>query len=153
MRDLRIEWYRDFVGIGYHFYDVHTRVLLIFDKRKILVRAWKNIIKWWPDDEIKMRFVDTNDSFLFLLYSKSRILGTTWVFLKHLSASENYRRFKNENDGVANLGLALLIKNEFSHDLEIFDYKKRITDIEFLAGAEVDEDDIVFRARQLFRKF
>lgn len=148
LRDQRIEWYRDFVGIGYHFYDIHAKVLLIFDKRKILARAWNNIIKWWPDNEIRMRFVETNGSFLFLLYSESRILGTTWVFLKHLLASENYRRFKDEYDGVANLGLALLIKNELSPDLEIFDYKKRITDVAFLTKAEVDEDDIVSRARK-----
>ena len=63
----------DFMGVGYLFYDVRPTVLLIFNKKKTLVNVWNKIIKWWPDDEIKLRFVETDDSFEFVLYGESRI--------------------------------------------------------------------------------
>ena len=149
-----IKGFHDFMGIGYHFYDVHTKLLLVFSKRKTLVDAWNKIIKWWPDDEIKMRFVEKeedDDSFQFILYSKSRILAVTWIFLKHLKASEHYKRFKDEYDGAANLGFALYIPRDDFYELELFDYKKRITDVKFLKETQADQDTVVFRARQILR--
>jgi hypothetical protein len=149
-----IKWFHDFMGIGYHFYDVHTKLLLVFSKRKTLVDAWNRIIKWWPDDEIKMRFVEreeNDDSFQFTLYSESRILAITWVFLKHLKASEHYKKFKDDYDGAANLGFALYIPRDDFYELELFDYKKRVTDVKFLKETEADQDPLVFRARQILR--
>jgi hypothetical protein len=141
------------MGIGYHFYDVHPKVLLTFDKRRTLVNAWNRIIKWWPDDEIRMRFTETNDSFLFVLYNQSRILNTTWVFLKHLKTSENYLKFKEDCKGIANFGLALYIPKKDLYELEIFKYKKRIADVKFLNSSEIYQDFIVLKSKEYLPSF
>jgi len=96
--DTKINWFDAF-----HFYDVRPKILLIFDERRKIPDVWNKIIKYWPDDEIKIRFVETEDSFEFVLYCESRILLTTWVFLKALKTSENYKRFKEEYDGAEDL--------------------------------------------------
>ena len=144
-------WFHDFMGVGYHFHDVHTKVLLIFNERKPLLSAWGKVIKWWPDDEIKMRFVEENDSYEFVLYGESRILTTRWVFLKALKASEHYKRFKEDYDGAAYLGLALYKPKDDSYELEIFKYRKKVADVKFLKENDVEEDVIVSKSRQLLR--
>ena len=149
MVDTKISWFDDFLGVGYHFYDVRPKILLIFNERRKIPDVWNKIIKYWPDDEIKIRFVETKDSFEFVLYCESRILLTTWVFLKALKTSENYQRFKEDYDGAANFGLALYKPKGDSYELEIFKYKKRITDVKFLKESEADQDFIVNRSRQI----
>ena len=139
------------MGVGYHFYDVRTKVLLIFDERKTLLNAWSKVIKYWPDDEIKMRFVETDDSYEFVLYGESRILITKWVFLKALKASEHYKRFKDDYDGAAYLGLALYKPEDDSYELEIFKYRKKVTDVQFLKETDVEQDSIVLKSRQILR--
>jgi len=147
--DTKINWFDAFLGVGYHFYDVRPKILLIFDERRKIPDVWNKIIKYWPDDEIKIRFVETEDSFEFVLYCESRILLTTWVFLKSLKTSENYNRFKEEYDGAANFGLALYKPKDDSYELEIFKYKKRLTDVKFLKESEADQDFVVNRSRQI----
>jgi len=147
--DTKINWFDDFLGVGYLFYDVRPKILLIFDERRKIPNVWNKIIKYWPDDEIKIRFVETDDSFEFVLYCESRILLTTWVFLKSLKTSENYKRFKEDYDGAANFGLALYKPKGDSYELEIFKYKKRLTDIKFLKESESEQDFIVSRSRRI----
>jgi hypothetical protein len=147
--DFKITWFDDFLGVGYHFYDVRPKILLIFDDRKKIPSVWNNVIKYWPDDEIKMRFVETDDSFEFVLYCESRILLTTYVFLKALKRSEHYQRFKDDYDGAAILGLGLYRPKGDSYELEIFKYKKRVTDLKFLNESEAEQDFIVLRSRQI----
>jgi len=73
--DTKIRWFDDFLGVGYHFYDVRPKILLIFDQRRKIPTAWNKIIKYWPDDEIKIRFVETDDS-LNLYFTAN--LGSYW---------------------------------------------------------------------------
>ena len=144
-----IKLYDDFIGVGYLFYDVRPTVLLIFDKKKKLVNTWNKIIKWWPDDEIKIRFVERHDSFEFVLYGESRIVITKWIFVKTLKASEHYKRFKDDYDGATKLGLALYIPKDESYQLELFRHKKRVTDVIFLKEAEAEQDATVLMSRQI----
>lgn len=149
MTDSKITWYDDFLGVGYHFYDVRPRILIIFDERKKIPTMWNKVIKYWPDDEIKIRFVEMENSFEFVLYCESRVLLATWVFIKALKISDNYKRFKEDYDGAANLGLALYKPKGESYELEIFKYTKRITDLKFLTESESEQDFIVDRARKI----
>jgi hypothetical protein len=146
MNNEYIRWFDAFMGVGYNFYEVRPKVLLIFTKRKILLTAWNKIIKWWPDDEIRMRFLETNDSYKFILYGESRILETKWVFLKALKTSEHYKKFKEEYDKVASLRLALYRPKSDSYELEIFDYTKRVTDAQFLKEPIRKENTIISKA-------
>ena len=149
LTDSKINWYDDFLGVGYHFYDVRPRILLIFNERKKIPMMWNKVIKYWPDDEIKIRFVEKESSFEFVLYCESRIILATWVFLKSLKMSDNYKRFKEDYDGAANLGLALYKPKGDSYELEIFKYTKRITDVKFLNESDAELDFIVSRSREI----
>jgi hypothetical protein len=149
--DKSVRWFDAFMGVGYEFYEVRTKVILIFDKRKTLFDAWKKVIKWWPDHDIKMRFVETNHSYEFILYANSVALDTKWVFLKALKVSENYKAFKNDYEGAAFLRLGLYRPKGDSYELELFDYTKRVTDVVFLEDANRENDNIVLRSSNILR--
>jgi len=153
MKEEGIVLYTNFLGLGYRYEDVHTHALLMFKTKKDLLTVWNKVVKWWPDDEIKIRFVEGDNYYEFVLYGESRILENKWVFLKALKTSENYQRFKDEYDGVAYLGFSLYkpgIEDE-PYQLEIFKYRKKVTDVRFLKETEVGEDSMVLKSRQILR--
>jgi len=147
--DNKIDWFEDFLGLGYHVYDIRPSIYLIFTggKRKI-ANTWNKIIKYWPDDEIKIRFFEGESNYDFVLYGKSSILTTTHVFIKSLQISEHYKKFMDEYDGSATLQLALYFPKEKKYELEIFKFKKKVTDIKFLKTSDIDDDFIITQARQ-----
>ena len=152
MKEKRISWFDAFMGLGYEFYEVRAKVILIFHNKKTLLKAWTKIIKWWPDDEIKMRYVETNHSYEFVLYGDSIVLQNRWVFLKVLNLSESYVTFKNDYEGAAYLRLAVYRPKGDSYELELFDYNKKVTDVMFLKDpVEEGQDSIVFRSSGLLR--
>lgn len=136
------------MGIGYHFSEIGPKMLLIFKKKKTLHDVWRNVIKWWPDDEIRTRFVEKDDSFEYVLSGKSNILNEQWIFLKSLQSSIHYKKFKDEYDGTSYLGLALYIPTDDSYELVTFGYKKKVTDIRFLNEQEAEQDPLVLIARK-----
>lgn len=150
MVDVKIDWFDDFIGLGYHLYDVRPVLLLLFDERKKLAKTWNTIVKYFPDDEIKVRFIEKDSKYEFVLYCESRILLTTWVFLKSLNMSVHYRDFKEDYDGAAVLKLALYIKkkDKDKNELEIFKHQKRLTNVKFLTESEAEQEFIVARSIQ-----
>lgn len=146
MVDTKIDWFDDFLGLGYHMYDVKPTIFLMFDGRKKVGTTWNQIIKYFPDDEIKIRFVEKGPNYDFVLYCQSRILSTTWVFLKSLKISEHYKQFKEDYEGAANLKLALYIPKKETYELEIFKYIKRVTDVKFPTESEIEQDFILSRS-------
>jgi hypothetical protein len=152
MVDAKIDWFDDFLGLGYHMYDVRPTVFLIFDGRKKIGSTWNKIIKYFPDDEIKIRFIEKESNYEFVLYCQSRILSTIWVFLKSLKVSEHYKQFKEDYEGAAHLKLALYIPKKDTYELEIFKYMKRITDLKFLTESEVEQDFILTRSVENLRR-
>ena len=152
MTDKNVRWFDAFLGVGYEFYEVRAKVMLIFDNRKTLAKAWNKIIKWWPDDEIKMRFIETIQSYEFILYGDSRVLEARWVFLKSLRVSENYKTFKDDYEGAAYLRFALYRPKGNSYELELFDYSKKVTDVRFLEEPlEETQDGIVIKSSNMLR--
>jgi len=150
--DKNVRWFDAFLGVGYEFYEVRPKVMLIFDNRKTLAKAWNKIIKWWPDDEIKMRFIETIQSYEFILYGDSRVLEARWVFLKSLRVSENYKTFKDDYEGAAYLRFALYRPKGDSYELELFDYSKKVTDVRFLEEPlEETQDGIVIKSSNMLR--
>lgn len=143
--------YTDFLGLGYRYLDVHTNVLLIFNNKKELISSWKKVVKWWPDDEIKMRFVEDDDHYDFVLYGGTSILDDNWIFAKSLKTSEHYKKFKAEYNGTAYLGFAMYktIAEDDSYSLEIFKYRKKVTDVLFLNESEAEQDEVVVQSRRI----
>lgn len=138
-----IRWFDAFLGLGYEFYDVRGKVILIFNSRRTLLSAWNKVIKWWPDDAIKMRFLETEDLYEFIMYGDSSFLGVIWVFMKTLSVSQHFETFKKDYDGATYLRLALYQPKKNSYELELFDYQKRITDVLFLKEPFNETQDAV----------
>jgi len=151
MTDTKIDWFDDFLGLGYHMYDVRPTIFLIFNGRKKIANTWNKIMKYFPDDEIRIRFIEKDAEYEFVLYCQSRILSTTWVFLKSLKVSEYYKQFKEDYEGAANLKLALYIPKKDTYELEIFKHQKRITDIKFPIESEIEQDFILQRSIQHLR--
>ncbi len=151
MTDAKIDWFDDFLGLGYHLYDVRPVVFILLDERRKVASIWNKILKYFPDDEIKARFIELDSKYEFVLYCESRILQGTWVFLKSLTQSEHYRQFKEDYDGAAVLKLALYIKKKDTNELEIFKHQKRLTDVKFIQESEAAQDPILARAMEKIR--
>ena len=148
MTDSKIDWFEDFLGLGYHVFDVRPTVYLIFDNKKKLVNAWNQVIKYWPDDEIKMRFFEGDTNYEFVLYCQSRILQTANVFLKSLKISDHYQQFMEEYNGSASLQLANYTPKNKKYELEIFKFKKKVIDLKFLKTQDTDDYFIISQARE-----
>lgn len=152
MPDTKIAWFDDFLGLGYHLYEVRPTIYLILEGRRKIVNTWNRIIKYFPDDEIKVRFIEKDSTYEFILYCQSRILLTTWVFLKSLRISENYKKFKQDYEGISLFKLALYVPKKSGHHLEIFKYEKRISDVMFLTESAAEQDFILSRSLQNLRR-
>ena len=148
MVDTKIDWFEDFLGLGYHVFDIRPTIYLIFDCKRKLVNTWNKIIKYWPDDEIKMRFFEGEENYEFVLYGQSRILLAISVFSKSLKISDHYKQFMDEYNGSASLQLAVYFPKDKKYELEIFKFKKKVTDVKFLKTQDIDDDFIVSQARK-----
>lgn len=152
MSDSKIEWFEDFIGLGYHVFDVRPTIYLIFDNKKKLVNAWNQIIKYWPDYEIKMSFFEGDTNYEFILYCQSRILQKTTVFLKSLKISDHYQRFIEEYNGSASLQIANYSPKKGEYALEIFKFKKKVTDLQFLKKEDSVNDFVISQALERLRQ-
>src|SRR5437899_1900308 len=100
---------------------------MIFVGRKKLASTMNKIIKYFPDDEIKMRFVEKDPVYEFVLYCQSRILLTTSVFLKSLKISEHYKDFREIYDVELVLKFELIIQKKDNYKFKLLNYKKKFT--------------------------
>jgi hypothetical protein len=150
--DSKIDWFEDFIGLGYHVFDVRPTIYLIFDNKKKLVNAWNGIIKYWPDDEIKMAFFEGDTNYEFILYCQSRILDKTTVFLKSLKISEHYQRFLEEYNGSVSLQIANYTPKKGEYALEIFKFKKKVVGVQFLKDQDSHDDFVVLQARERLKQ-
>ncbi|MGC1426018.1 MAG: hypothetical protein WA833_04880 [Nitrosotalea sp.] len=148
MSDSKIDWFEDLLGLGYHVFDIRPTVYLIFDDKRKLVNAWNQIIKYWPDYEIKMRFFEGDTNYEFILYCQSRIIQKTVVFLKSLKISDNYQQFMEEFNGSVSLQVANYSSKNKKYGLEIFKFKKKVTDVQFLKDQDTVDDFVVLQARE-----
>jgi len=106
-----IPWFDDFVGVAYRYYDLRMNVVPLFTERKESMTLWNDVIHWWVDPSIKIRFVETGDDYWFILGSDSQKPATNMSFFKVLPKSEHYERFKKGHDGEAYLRLGVYKKH------------------------------------------
>lgn len=102
-----IQWFDDFVGVAYRYYDLRMNVVPLFTNRKQSASIWHDVIRWWLDPSIKIRFVETGDKYWFIMGSDSQKPSTDMSFFKILQKSENYERFKKGHGGEAYLRLGV----------------------------------------------
>ena len=143
-----IFWFNNFVGVGYRYYDVYMNVLPLFEDKRYAFKLWKKTIEWWPDDEIKLRFVEYNDKYWFILYGGSKYKGDNTGFVKHFHISENYKRFKHGYEKQVLLRFAIYKENKNKEmrdnkfGLELLKKSKTIFDIKFLNYSDLPFDSI-----------
>ena len=144
-------WFSDFIGVGYRYHDVYMNIIPLFEDKMPAYRLWKKTIHWWPDDEIKVRFVEQSDSYWLIIYGGSSYKGDKTGFVKNVPVvSENYKRFKvgYEKKAILRFGIykeKLKQEEDNKYDLEILKKSKSIYDIAFLKYDELSPESIEWR--------
>ena len=103
--DSPISWFDNFVGIAYRYYDLRMNLIPLFDDFKKAQAFWRETIKWWNDHSIKIRFVETGDTYWFIMGAESRKTEDNRFLFKVLPKSSHYDRFKKGQEGTAYLRL------------------------------------------------
>lgn len=139
-----IQWTDDFLGVGYRYYDLRMNVFPIFPDRKQAIRIWEDVIKWWIDPTIKVRFVDTGDDYWFVMGGDSPFPESNKSFFKLLKKSEHYERFKKGHEGEAYLRMGIYREKDASSPVSLFKKKKVVSDIKFLQENDVKDDPLAW---------
>ena len=115
--DSPIPWFDDFVGIAYRYYDLRMNLIPLFDDFKKAQAFWRETIKWWNDHSIKIRFVETGDTYWFIMGAESRKTEDNRFLFKVLPKSSHFDRFKKGHEGTAFLRLGTHSK-KFKKDVK-----------------------------------
>jgi len=111
------QWFDDFVGIAYRYYDLRMNLVPLFHDFKKARIFWIETIKWWNDHSIKIRFVETGDTYWFIMGAESRKTEDNRFLFKVLPKSPHYDRFKKGQEGTAYLRLGTYSK-KFKKDVK-----------------------------------
>ena len=103
--DSSIPWFDDFTGIAYRYFDLRMNLVPLFHDFKKARIFWIETIKWWNDHSIKIRFVETGDTYWFIVGAESRRTENNRFLFKVLPKSSHYDRFKKGQEGTAYLRL------------------------------------------------
>ncbi len=112
-----VPWFDDFVGIAYRYYDLRMNLIPLFTDRKEAVSLWHDTIHPWVDPSIKIRFLEIDDKYWFIMGSDSKNNDTNMSFFKELAKSENYERFKKGHGGEAYVRFGMYAK-KFLNDVK-----------------------------------
>lgn len=149
-----ILWFNNIIGVGYRYHDIYMNVLPLFKDKRYAFKLWKKTIEWWPDDEIKLRFVEYNDKYWFILYVSSNNKGENIGFVKDFHRSENYNRFKSGYEKQVVLRFAIYKENknkgiaDNGFSLELLKRSKSVYDIKFLQYFDLASDSIEHKGIQ-----
>ena len=116
--DSPVQWFDDFNGVAYRYFEERMTVIPLFSDLKKANSFWRETVHWWNDHSIKIRFVETGDTYWFIIGAESRNTKNNRFFFKVLSKSPHYDRFKKGNEGSAHLRLG-------THSIK---YKKNVKD-------------------------
>jgi hypothetical protein len=120
-------------------------VFPIFEDKRYASKLWDETIRWWPDDEIRLRFVERGmeNNYWFILYNTAQHMDENTGFTKKLQLSDNFHRFKvgyekqailrfgiynekpkkeGKDEDKKNFGLELLKKHKTVYDIQFIDF-------------------------------
>ena len=103
--DPSIQWFDSFIGVAYRYYEIRMNVVPLFSDLKKAQNFWRETAHWWNDHSIKIRFVETGDTYWFIMGAESRNPKDNKFLFKVLPKSPNYERFKKGHEGSAFLRL------------------------------------------------
>ncbi|MFQ6025529.1 MAG: hypothetical protein ACE5JT_03335 [Nitrosopumilaceae archaeon] len=105
-----ITWFDNFLGVAYRYYDLRMNIVPLFSDRKKAIKIWQDVVHWWLNHSIKIRFVETGDNYWFILAGESTRPVKNMSFFKFLTKSKHYERFKKGHQGEAFLRLGVYTK-------------------------------------------
>ena len=144
--------YSDFLGLGYIISNVPI-FALVFSNKNEAFNVWKKVVKRWKDDRIRVWFVEPENTYDFILHCDSRKnTDVNWVLCKTLAMSENYKRFRDGYADFAEMFFGVYTPKKESGPVELFSFRKQVTNVRFLAESQVDENSIVSEARHILHK-
>ena len=108
--DSPVKWFDNLVGVAYRYYDLRMNVVPLFGDFKVAQEFWRETIKWWNDHSIKIRFVETGDTYWFIMGAESTSRENDRFLFKILPISSHYERFKKGHEGTAYLRLGVYTK-------------------------------------------
>lgn len=114
MTDSHITWSSDFLGLGYRYYDLRMNVAPLFENRRQAVNLWHDVIRWWIEPTIRVRFVEDKRSYWFVMAAESKRPESNIAFFHSMPLSKNYERFKSGIDGEAYLRLGMYAKKDLA---------------------------------------
>ena len=115
--DLSIPWFENFVGVAYRYYETRMNVVPLFSDFKKAQNFWRETAHWWNEHSIKIRFVETGDTYWFIMGAESRNPKDNRFLFKVLPKSSHYDRFKRGHEGSAYLRLGAHSK-KFKKDVK-----------------------------------
>ena len=92
-------------------------VVPLFSDLKAAQNFWRATVHWWNDHSIKIRFVETGNTYWFIMGGESRQTKNNKFLFKVLSKSPHYERFKKGHEGSAYLRLGTYSK-KFKKDVK-----------------------------------
>jgi len=70
--DPLIPWFENFVGFAYRYFEIRMNVVPLFSDLKKAQIFWRETAHWWIAHSIKIRFVETGDTYWFIMGAESR---------------------------------------------------------------------------------
>ena len=95
--EYKVNWFNDFVGVAYRYYDLRMNVVPLFPDYKKAAEFWRETIHWWVDPSIRIRFVEIENDYWFIMGSESKRVKNNASLFKILPKSDYYERFKKGN--------------------------------------------------------
>ena len=146
-------WFKDFVGVGYRYHDVYMNVFPLFEDKMAAFKLWKKTIEWCSDDALRLRFVEQEEDYWFILYGSSNYTKDNTGFVKKVPISENYQRFKEgyEKKAILRFGIYKegVKKNDGSkYDLEVLKKSKSVYDITFVKYEDLSPESLEWQCIQ-----
>ena len=111
-----VPWFDDFVGIAYRYYDLRMNVVPLFVDRKEAASIWHDTIHPWVDPSIKIRFLEIDDKYWFIMGSESKNNETNLITNSTLTKTFLIFTEKTEYKNL----------NKSSNDYEKYEAKARL---------------------------
>ena len=92
--DSQVKWFDDLVGVAYRYYDLRMNVIPLFHDIKKAQLFWRETIKWRNDHSIKIRFVESGNTYWFIMGAESTSRENDRFLFKILPISSHNERFK-----------------------------------------------------------
>ena len=136
------------VGIGYDYHDIHLNVFPLFEDKIYAIDLWKKTFDSLDDHQIRIRFVEHEDNYWFIVYAVES--GHNVEFVKNVLLSENYQKFREGFVDRVILRFCIYKKNAegvtkndgIKGRFEILRKSKTVTDVKFMKYTDLPSDSI-----------